>query len=207
MIADGYTGRKGKGGFYRLVRNGGDKRKEAIDLATGDYRPAEKPVFESANADAQGLARPCRAPRQGRPVRLGPSLSRVLAYTASLLPEIAGDITAVDAAMKAGYAWKYGPFEQIDQLGTAWFAERLEADGIAVPALIQTAAGRPLYREEDGRRQYLTMAGDYADIVAPDDAWQLADKKRGAEPIASKFLGQPVGRGRRRRPASNSTAR
>ena len=33
MIADGYTGRKGKGGFYRINREKG-KLKEAIDLTT-----------------------------------------------------------------------------------------------------------------------------------------------------------------------------
>lgn len=184
MIADGYTGRKGKGGFYRLVREGGEKRKEAIDLATGEYRPAQKPVLESAKAGRKGLRALVEHPDKGGQYAWG-VLSRVLAYTASLLPEIADDIVAVDEAMKAGYAWKYGPFEQIDQLGTAWFAERLAADGIAVPALIETAAGRPLYREEDGRRQYLTLAGDYADIAVPDDAWTLADKKRGQKPITA----------------------
>jgi 3-hydroxyacyl-CoA dehydrogenase len=184
MIAEGSTGRKGKGGFYRLIRDGGEKRKEAIDLTTGEYRPAEKPVFESADAGRKGLRALVEHPDKGGQYAWA-VLSRVLADTASLLPEIADDIVAVDKAMKAGYAWKYGPFEQIDQLGTKWFSEHLMADGIEVPALIQTAAGRPLYREEDGARQYLTLAGDYADIVVPDDAWKLADKKRGSQPIAS----------------------
>jgi 3-hydroxyacyl-CoA dehydrogenase len=38
MIADGYTGRKGKGGFYRLNREAG-KRKEAIDLPPANTAP------------------------------------------------------------------------------------------------------------------------------------------------------------------------
>src|SRR3546814_12342137 len=45
-------------------------------------------------------------------------LSRVLSYAADLVPEIVDDIAAVDTAMKTGYAWKYGPYQQIDQLGT-----------------------------------------------------------------------------------------
>ena len=36
MIADGFTGRKGKGGFYRFDK--ATKTKLALDLATGDYR-------------------------------------------------------------------------------------------------------------------------------------------------------------------------
>ena len=38
MIADGYTGRKGKGGFYRMETRDGKKVKQAIDLKTGEYR-------------------------------------------------------------------------------------------------------------------------------------------------------------------------
>ena len=44
LIATGYTGRKGKGGFYRLNREGGQKTKEAIDLASGEYRAEAKPA-------------------------------------------------------------------------------------------------------------------------------------------------------------------
>ena len=39
MIADGYTGRNGKGGFYRINKSDGGKVKESIDLKTGDYTP------------------------------------------------------------------------------------------------------------------------------------------------------------------------
>ena len=42
MIAAGNTGRKGKGGFYRLRREGGERVKESIDLATGEYRRSER---------------------------------------------------------------------------------------------------------------------------------------------------------------------
>ena len=44
MIAEGFTGRKGKGGFYRLDRKpDGTKAKQAIDLKTGEYRAEKKP--------------------------------------------------------------------------------------------------------------------------------------------------------------------
>src|SRR5918998_263868 len=44
MIAEGRTGRKGAGGFYRLAeRPGGGRAKEALDLASDAYRAASKP--------------------------------------------------------------------------------------------------------------------------------------------------------------------
>ena len=49
-------------------------------------------------------------------------LGRVLAYAASLVPEIGEDIAEIDAAMRLGYTWKFGPFELIDRLGGAWVA-------------------------------------------------------------------------------------
>ena len=183
MVADGYTGRKGKGGFYRLLRNGAQKTKEGIDLKTGEYRTSVKAKLGSIEAGRKGLQALVEFEDRGGAYAWA-VLSHVLKYAADLIPEIADDIVSVDNAMKAGYAWKFGPFEQIDQLGTAYFAERLEKDGLEVPALIKTAAGRPLYREEGASRQFLQLDGTYRDIEISDGAWLLADVKRGKERVA-----------------------
>jgi 3-hydroxyacyl-CoA dehydrogenase len=117
MIADGYTGRKGKGGFYRINREAG-KRKEAIDLASGEYRPVATPPRipgKAASGDLPALlALPGKLGAYAWAV-LGPTL----AYAAALVPEIGDDVAAVDAAMKLGYNWKWGPFELIDRIGAA----------------------------------------------------------------------------------------
>lgn len=177
LIAEGYTGRKGKGGFYR------NRGKEAIDLKSGEFRPRQKASLESVRAARGGLRALAEHPdKGGRYAWL--VLSRVLSYAADLVPEIADDVLAVDTAMKTGYAWKQGPFEQIDQLGSGWFAEKLAAEGLPVPKLVQIAAGRPFYREDGDKAYYLTTKGDYAEIPSAPDAWMLADKKRGKEPIA-----------------------
>ena len=130
MIADGYTGRKGKGGFYRLNRSDGGKVKEALDLVTGEYHRASKPTLESVEAARGGLRALVDHPDRGGQYAWR-VLSHTLSYAASLVPEIADDIHAVDEAMKNGYAWKWGPFELIDRLGPRWFAERLAAEIIA----------------------------------------------------------------------------
>src|SRR3546814_149406 len=57
LIAEGYNGRKGKGGFYRLNKNKGARVKEAIDLTTGDYAPAGKPSLASVSAARRGGAK------------------------------------------------------------------------------------------------------------------------------------------------------
>ena len=42
LIETGYTGRKGKGGFYRMNKSGDQKILEAINLETGDYSATKK---------------------------------------------------------------------------------------------------------------------------------------------------------------------
>ena len=182
MIEEGYTGRKGKGGFYRLAKANGQRVKEARDLKTGEYRPAEKPDFESLKAAKGGLRALVEHGDTGGQYAWR-VLSQTLTYVAGLVPEIADDIAAVDRAMRTGYAWAHGPFEQIDQLGVPWFVSKLRDEGLPVPRILEIAGARPLYREEAGRAQYLTLAGDYADITRPQGVLKLADVKRGAEPI------------------------
>lgn len=176
MIAEGYTGRKGKGGFYRLNREAG-KRKEAIDLATGDYRPAIKAEVPRAKLP-QLVALPGKTGAFAWTV-----LSQVLGYAASLVGEIADDIVAIDDAMKLGYNWKFGPFELIDQLGAAGFAKRLADEGKPVPAILATVGDRSFYRVEGGKRQYLGTDGAYHDVVRPDGVLLLDDVKLAAKPI------------------------
>ena len=180
MIADGFTGRKGKGGFYRVNREAG-KRREAIDLVSGDYRPQAKPeplpsrALKELNAL---LALPGAAGAYAWAI-LGPTLS----YAAALVPQASDDVLAIDVAMKLGYNWKYGPFELIDRIGVATFVARLEAEGRPVPAILRVADGRPFYRIEAGRRQVLGADGSYGDVVRPDGVLLLDDIKLTAKPL------------------------
>ncbi|MEJ2405862.1 MAG: 3-hydroxyacyl-CoA dehydrogenase NAD-binding domain-containing protein [Candidatus Thiodiazotropha sp.] len=183
MIADGYTGRKGKGGFYRINREGGGKVKESIDLQTGEYQVSQKPSLESVAAAKLGLRALLEHPDEGGRYAWR-VLSKVLSYAASLVPQINDHLYAVDEAMRLGYAWKYGPFELIDRIGGAWFAERLRDDGQPVPELLEMAAGRPFYQVEDGVLQYLSTEGDYRPVPRPEGVMLLADVKRRSTPLA-----------------------
>jgi 3-hydroxyacyl-CoA dehydrogenase len=178
MLAEGYTGRKGKGGFYRLTRDGGSKRKESLSLKTGEYRPHQKAELDIPKDVKAQLASDSKAGRYAWAV-----MARTLSYAAMLVPEAVDDIASVDEAMRLGFAWKQGPFELIDRLGTEWFVARLEKEGLPVPELLRTAAGRPFYRIENGRRQMLGTDGDYHDVVRPDGVLMLEDIKRTREPL------------------------
>ncbi len=180
MIEDGYTGRKGKGGFYRINKEAG-KVKEAINLQTGDYAKAKKPVSipSVAQKDLRALVLAKGIVGAYAWAVLGPTLS----YAAGLIGEASDDILAIDTAMKLGYNWKYGPFELIDRLGSAEFAARLEAEGNAVPEIVKLAAGRPFYRVEGGVREYLGTDGAYHPVVRPEGVLLLEDIKAASKPL------------------------
>ena len=42
LVETGYTGRKGKGGFYRINKNKEKKILEALDLKKNEYFPSKK---------------------------------------------------------------------------------------------------------------------------------------------------------------------
>jgi len=185
MIVDGYTGRKGKGGFYRMLRDGAKRELQARDIVTGEYRAVMRPRLDSVEAaKSGGLRALVEHPDKGGQYAWR-VLSRVLAYTASLVPDVAEEIRDVDRAMTSGYGWKYGPFQMIDQLGCDWFVGRLREDGINVPPLLDAATGLSLYREAEHKAEQLAPTGEFRAIEVPDDAWLLADMKRDREPIVA----------------------
>jgi 3-hydroxyacyl-CoA dehydrogenase len=183
MIEMGYTGRKGKGGFYRLNREGGKKAKESIDLSNGEYSASSKPSLASVQAARKGGLRALAEYDDKTGRYAWRVLAKTLSYAASLVPEIADDIRAIDEAMKLGYNWKFGPFELIDKLGVTWFCEKLEAEGMAVPALLQKSAGQPMYKVENGQLQFFCLDGSYKALERAGGVLLLSDIKLGSKPI------------------------
>jgi 3-hydroxyacyl-CoA dehydrogenase len=178
MIADGYTGRKGKGGFYRL---NAQKEKLAIDLFTGAERPSQKvklkkkPLRELVETSDKFGAYAWSV------------LKQLLCYTAEHAHTIANNIHDVDTAMKLGYNWKYGPFELLDKLGVEYFIARLKAEGTPVPTLLQSADNRSFYRVKDGRLEFLNKYGVYEAVMRPEGVLLLSDIKRASKPVAKNI--------------------
>jgi 3-hydroxyacyl-CoA dehydrogenase len=184
LIAAGNTGRKSKGGgFTRLVPDAaGGRRKEVVDLQTGTYRAERTPQLASlAAARGKGALKTLVA-FDDKGGRFAASLlAQGLGYAASLVPAIADRVSAVDAAMRLGYGWNFGPFELIDQLGAANFAALLTANGIAVPALV--ALNKPFYRSDANGVEELLPSGEYAAVPRAAGVLSLSDVKRRGAPV------------------------
>ena len=184
LIATGNTGRKSQsGGFTRLVKDAsGVRSKQVVELATGEYRAERIPTLASLAAARGKSALQTLVAFDDRGGRFAASLlAQSLSYAAALVPTIADRVSAVDAAMRLGYGWTFGPFELIDQLGSANVAALLAKHGIAVPALI--AMTKPFYRVENGVLQELLPSGEYSAVPRPEGVVSLADVKRAGKPV------------------------
>ncbi len=122
LIETGYTGRKGKGGFYRMKKTDSGKVMEAINLQTGDYSPSKKIDIKSDKVDLKGLIN--RNDKYGE--YAWSVLEKIIKYASSLVPEITKEFNDIDEAMRLGFNWAKGPFEMLEEIGVKNFFEKVE---------------------------------------------------------------------------------
>ena len=122
LIETGYTGRKGKGGFYRMNKSGTTKIMEAINLETGDYSASKKIDIKSDKVDLKGLI--SRKDKYGE--YAWSVLSKIIKYASSLVPGITKEFNDIDEAMRLGFNWAKGPFEMLEEIGVKNFFEKID---------------------------------------------------------------------------------
>ena len=122
LIETGYTGRKGKGGFYRMNKVDNKKILEAINLETGEYHPSEKINIKSDKVDLKALIN--RDDKYGE--YAWSVISKIINYASSLVPGITDEFNDIDEAMRLGFNWSKGPFEMLEEIGVANFFKKFK---------------------------------------------------------------------------------
>ena len=122
LIASGYTGRKGKGGFYRINKENNQKILEAINLETGEYFPSKKINLGIETTDLLSLIN--RKDKYGE--YAWAVISKIIKYASSLGPGITDKFNDIDEAMRLGFNWSMGPFEMLKSIGVKNFFERVD---------------------------------------------------------------------------------
>lgn len=174
MVARGWTGQKAGQGFYRRVETGGGREILAVDPATLEYgeRTGRKapPADGGESTDDPRSRLSALATSDGDAGRfVWRVLSQMMAYSATKLGDVAGDIISIDRAMRWGYAWELGPFETWDAIGLAASLPRMEADGLEAPGWVRdlAASGGSFYVDGQGGRLQATASGGYVPIPPP----------------------------------------
>ena len=122
LIETGYTGRKGKGGFYRMNKVENKKILEAINLETGEYSPTKKINIKFDKPGLQSLIN--RKDKYGE--YAWSVISKIIKYASSLVPGITNEFNDIDEAMRLGFNWNKGPFEMLEEIGVNNFFDKIE---------------------------------------------------------------------------------
>ena len=118
LIDTGYTGRKGKGGFYRMNKAEGKKILEAINLETGEYHESKKINLGLGDKiDIKKLL--SRDDIYGKYAK--EILTKVIRYAAYLIPDVSSKYIDIDDALRLGFNWTIGPFEMLSTIDTNSF--------------------------------------------------------------------------------------
>ena len=190
MIATGFTGDKGKGGFYMTDANG---VRMARQLAghTGDgvppYGVASKTLPKSAIAAAEATTRqdepllPIIDGRDPQAQFCRRVLARVLHYAAGLIPDVTTNPQDIDDAMKLGFNWQRGPFEMIDAIGSERFAALCDECGLSVPDIL--ADGSPTYSVSQRQLLVRHAGGARHPVNLPDGVMRFSLTRRTLTPV------------------------
>ncbi len=193
MIENKWLGNKTKGGFYKKG-DGGESL--VLDWRTLEYRPVQKPQFDSIKA-TKGVDDP--AERVRNLLNTGDRASEIafkataygLIYAAKRIGEIADDIVNIDNALKWGFNWELGPFEGWDAIGVRESVERMEAMGLKVPACVYRVLNEgegTFYKRVGTKRYYFDFrTGTYQPVERPETVIVLADHKEEGRVIRENF--------------------
>jgi 3-hydroxyacyl-CoA dehydrogenase len=187
MVERKLLGNKTKAGFYRKQK-GAEGKDEiwTLDYASLEYRPRAAVKFPALDAAkniedtrARTKALVWGQDRAGR--FLWKTMSRVFAYAANRVPEIADTVVEVDRAMRWGFGWELGVFETWDAVGVEKSVARMREEGRAVPANVErmlAAGATSFYKTEGGQEFFFDFAANaYAPVQTPPGAIILKSVK------------------------------
>jgi 3-hydroxyacyl-CoA dehydrogenase len=188
LVEEGRLGRKSGAGFYK--KEGRDIL--VLDPETFEYRARQEVAFESLAAlrGEKGLGNKIKKLVSGDDAAAEFSwkhLSGVLCYSARRIPEISDDLVSIDQALRWGFAWEQGPFELWDGLGVRESVDRMDREGMDVPANVidMLEKGREkFYDFADNKRTFFDFATSKA---KPEPARAgvlfLDDVRRSSKPL------------------------
>ena len=121
LIETGYTGRKGKGGFYRINKSENKKTLEALDLKKNKYFPVKKIDLKIDKIDLLELIN--RDDKYGK--YAWSVISKIILYSSSMVPAITDEYNDIDEALRLGFNWSMGPFEMLESIGLKTFFSKI----------------------------------------------------------------------------------
>lgn len=150
-------------GFYKKVKSKEGKSEiHALDLKTLEYKPSQKVKFATLELTKpiEDLKKRLKVlvtgkDKAGEFYRV--SFYGLFQYVSNRIPEIADELYKIDDALKGGFFWELGAFENWDVLGVKESVVEMEKAGFKPAKWVydMLAAGKnSFYKVEGGSRKY-----------------------------------------------------
>lgn len=179
LIENRFFGNKTNQGFYKKSKNDkGEKLILELDLENKEY--IEKPNLK---LDSLNKAKQIEDPNKRLKALLSSddaggkliseSLAFLFSYASQRIPEICNSVDAIDRAMKAGFAWKYGPFEYWDLIGFNEGIELIKKYNYEIPEWVRSlendGAFSSFYNQVDGKLTGFDVKEESHQIIPGQD--------------------------------------
>jgi 3-hydroxyacyl-CoA dehydrogenase len=166
LVENKFLGDKTKKGFYYKEKDASGKTNRfALNLETLEYHPMQKPKLPVVEMVKSMPDLKSRLPillsdktKAGELIRK--HFASLFAYVSQRIPEISDVLYSVDDAIRTGYAWTFGPFENWDMIGIQKGIELAEAEGFIVASWVKEmlASGKnSFYKIEGGKRLFYDL--------------------------------------------------
>ena len=185
MLDNKLIGRKGSGGFYKLVDEDNKKIKHSLNLNSKKYSKSLKPNIQNIKLikkDLKGfLIKDDKYSKYALSI-----ISDVLYYVLNITEEISHNILDIDEAMKNGFGWKFGPFELLDNIGPLFIKDIFIKSKKDIPILLDKIADNSFYKVQSNKINYYDFkTNKFKNLKRPDGVILLSDIKKIQKPIVN----------------------
>ena len=183
LIDEGYTGRKGKGGFFRINKENNQKILESLNYKTHSYHKSKK--LDLSLPDLMDINHLLN--RNDIYSKYAWNIiKKTILYAGALVPTVTENFNDIDDAMKCGFNWQKGPFEILHEIGVSNFLNKLDSSE-KIPPFIQALKDNKanLFSLENNKLHYFNFSKGPEALTRPDGVISLADKKKISQPLYS----------------------
>ncbi|MCW3125684.1 MAG: 3-hydroxyacyl-CoA dehydrogenase [Bacteroidetes bacterium] len=182
--------KSGQGFFKKTKTPEGKKSFATLDWKTLEYKPSAK--TKSATTELKSIedlkkrlvAVSKSSDKHGE--FLKKLTSYVSAYVSNRIPEISDELYRLDDAMRAGFGWELGPFEQWDIIGVEKIIADVKAMGFKLGAWVEEmlAGGfKTFYTVENGVRKYYDIKSKSYKAIPGREAFIIMDNVFTQKPV------------------------
>jgi len=192
MEENKWLGDKTKQGFYKKTKDeNGKKVILQLDLSSLEYVPSVRTKFASVAAakqapDLKGRLKALAAGKDKAAEFLNKLSYMLFQYVSNRIPEISDELYRIDDAMRAGFGWEIGPFEQWEAVGVAKTVEKMKAAGFAPAAWVDemlASGATSFYKVEAGTSKYYDIPSKTFKAVPGRENFVVLDNLREKAPV------------------------